>query len=108
MLNRKTPDTLAIDLTIKAPGAQETVEVVFNNRTVRELQAFVEDANKKPEARADSEWANREAFIYLVKTFNGVTPTHEGILTLEDNWPGSVVGIFHKYHEARRCEVVKN
>jgi hypothetical protein len=108
MLNRKTPDTLAIDLTIKGQGEQVKTSIVYFNRTQKQVLEKTNELNASELGKADPEWVNRELFLFVVKEFNGVTPTHEGIIELEDNWPGSVVGIFHKFHDARRVEVVKN
>jgi hypothetical protein len=107
MLNRKTPDTLATDLTIKGQGETITVPVIYNNRTQKQITEKTTELQATEKGK-DAEWVNRELFIYVVKELGGVIPTHEGIAELEDNWPGSVVGIFVKFHETRRVEVVKN
>ena len=108
MLNRKTPETLAIDLTIKGQGEEVKVPVIYYNRTQNQVRDKTDELNASEKGKADPEWVNRELFLFVVKEFNGVTPTHEGIIELEDNWPGSVIGIFYKFHDARRVEVVKN
>lgn len=107
MLNRKSPETLAANLTIIGQGMQETVSIVYTNRTlaqINEKTAALQDDDKA----ADAFWVNRELFLFVVKEFNGQMPTHAGIIELEDNWPGAVAGIFQKFHEVRRVEVVKN
>lgn len=110
MLNRKTPDTLAVDLTIKGQGEEFKVPVVFYNRRQSEIVA----KNKELQARAqeegkDDDWVNREQFLYVVKSFNGCdTPTHEDVEKLEDDYPGTLIGLFYRYHDLRRVEVVKN
>lgn len=108
MLNRKTPDTLATNLTIKGQGEEIKVPVVYFNRTQRQIEEKTKELIATEQGQNDAEWVNRELFQFVVKEFNGVAPTHEGIIELEDNWPGSVVGIFFKFHETRRVEVVKN
>lgn len=106
MLNRKTPDTLATKLTFKAFGEEVVVPVVFFNRTQTEIADKTAELNK--EGDTTPEWVNREIFMYVVKEFNGVIPSHEGIAELEDNWPGSIIEVFYAYHDARKVAVVKN
>lgn len=109
MLNRKSPLTLAATLTIRGQGEEFPVEVVFHNRTKSQIdakQTEVEEASKV--GGHGDDWIMRELFRFIVKTFDGNEPTQDGIKELEEQWPGSVVGVFHKYHEARRVEVVKN
>lgn len=108
MLNWKTPDTLAIDLTIKGQGQQKTVPIVYFNRTQDDIVAKTKELNESERGKTDAEWVNRELFLYVVKEFNGVTPTNEGVAELERQAPGAVLGIFYKFHDARRVEVVKN
>ena len=109
MLNRKTPDTLAIELTIKGQGEEVKVPVVYFNRTQNQIRDRTAELDTQAKAEGkDAEWINRELFLFVVKEFNGQTPTHEGIVELEENWPGSVIGVFYKFHDARRVEVVKN
>lgn len=108
MLNRKTPDTLAVNLTIKGQGESVQVPVVFFNRTQKQIADKNTELNESERGKADPAWVNEELFLFVVKEFNGIVPTHEGVQELEDNWPGSVVGVFYKFHEARRVEVTKN
>jgi hypothetical protein len=109
MLNRKSPLTLAATLTIRGQGEEFPVEVVFNNHTKSQIDARQADTEAKAKAEGkDDEWVMREMFRFIVKSFDGNEPTQDGIKQLEEEWPGSVVGVFHKYHEARRVEVVKN
>lgn len=107
MLARKTPDTLAVELTIKGQGETQVVPVVFYNRTHSQIAAKTDELNED-ERKSDQTWLNAELFKFVVKEFNGVIPTSEGIAELEDNWPGSVIGIYYAYHDARRVEVTKN
>ena len=110
MLNRQTPLTLAVDLTIKGQGEEFTVPVVFNNRKQSEIRAYNEQLTERAKAEGkDEEWVNREQFLWLVKSFNGCdTPTHDDIIKLEDDYPGTLLGLFYRYHDLRRVEVVKN
>jgi hypothetical protein len=108
MLNRKSPLTLAIDLTIKGQGAEEKVAVVFHNRTQTQIADKNKELAESERGKDDAAWVNKELFLFVVKEFNGVVPTHEGVAELEDNWPGSVVGVFYAFHDARRVEVRKN
>lgn len=108
MLNRKTPTTIAVDLIIEGQGEKVTVPVVFNNVTQSQIADKNKELSAREEGAADAAWINREQFMFVVKTFNGTVPTHEGIMELEDNWPGAVVGVFYAFHEARRVEVRKN
>lgn len=110
MLNRKTPDTLAVTLTIRGQGDEFTVPVVFHNRRQSEIRAYHDELIKRAESEGkDDAWVNREQFLFLVKSFNGCdTPTHDDIAKLEDDYPGTLYGLFLRYHELRAVEVVKN
>lgn len=108
MLDRKTPETLAVELTIVGQGESHTVDVVFYNRTQDEIKRKTEELLADPKAKDEPEWVNREQFMFVVKTFNKKIPSHDGVKQLEDNWPGTVLGVFYKFHDARRVEVVKN
>lgn len=110
MLNRETPKTLAVDLTIKGQGEEFTVPVVFHNRTQTEIKAKNDDLMKQAEAEGkDVDWVNREQFLFLVQSFNGCdAPTHSDVAKLEDEYPGTLLGLFANYHALRRVEVVKN
>jgi hypothetical protein len=110
MLNRKTPDTLATDLTIKCQGDQFTVPVVFHNRRQSEIKAKNEELMARAKAEGhDDDWVNREQFMFVVKSFNGCdTPSHDDLTKLEDDYPGLSIQLFYKFHDLRRVEVVKN
>lgn len=110
MLNRKTPDTLAVDLTIKGQGEEFKVPVVFHNRNRDEIKKRNDELFEQAKAEGhDEEWVNREQFLFLVKSFNGCdTPTHDDIIKLELDWPGTLFGLFTQYHLLRNVSVVKN
>jgi hypothetical protein len=110
MLNRKTPDTLACNLTIKGQGDDFTVPVVFYNRRQSEIKAKNNELMVRKEAEGqDDDWVNREQFMFVVKSFNGCDQlTHESLIELEDDYPGVSIGLFYRYHDMRRVEVVKN
>lgn len=108
MLSRKTPATLAIEITVTGQGEEVKVPVVYHNRTQTQIADKNKALNDSDKGKDDAAWVNRELFLFVVKEFDGIEPTHEGVTELEDSWPGAVVGVFYAFHEARRVEVRKN
>lgn len=110
MLNRKTPDTLAVDLTVSGQGEKFTVPVVFHNKRQSEINEYNAVLTEKAkEVGLDEAWVNREQFLFIVKEFNGCDKfTNDDVLKLEEDYPGILIGVFFRYHDARRVEVVKN
>lgn len=108
MLNRKTPDTLATKITIKAPGDTFTVPIVYHMRSDDERKAKNEELLASELAKTDDDWVNRQIFIYIVKSIDGTEPDDAFVAALEKKYPGIGLGIFLHFMEARRVEVTKN
>ena len=108
MLNRKTPETLATNVTIKAPGDEFKVPVVFYNRSQADREAFLKSMLETEEGKKDMEHVNREMFLYVVKEFDGKQPTYDGVKEAEANFPGLILGVFTVFHELRTVSVTKN
>lgn len=107
MLSRKSPETLADNITIKGYGENYSFPIVYHNRTNRQIA----DENKRiAEANEgkDDAWLNRELFVYVVASIDGVAPTNENVERMEEEWPGALVAIIQNYHEMRRVQLVKN
>ena len=107
MLTRKTPETLATEVTVKGQGETVTFEVTFYNRKLREIKAFVDQLSPAPDD--DLEFNNRETLLYMVKSWNTEYPlNNEGVREMEDSRPGMIINLFNFYHQARAVELVKN
>lgn len=109
MLTRKTADTFAVSVTIKGQGVTQTMDVVYYNRKLEDIQDVLKIAQGHPRMQDDFEYANRETLLFMVASWDAEYPlTNEGIKEAEQDWPGLIEGLGRKYHEARQVEVVKN
>jgi hypothetical protein len=109
MLTRKTADTFAVSITIKGQGVTQTMDVVYHNRKLEDIQAVLQLAQDNLRMQDDFEYANRETLLFMIASWDAEYPlTNEGIKEAESDWPGLIAGLGHKYHEARQVEVVKN
>jgi hypothetical protein len=109
MLTRNTPKTITTTVAIKGQGQSVEMQVVYFNRKLGEIQAALSAAQADERAKDDYEFANRETLLFLIKSWDAEYPlTNEGIKEAEADWPGLILGLGTKYHEARQVEVVKN
>ena len=105
MLNRKTPDTLAVTVSLAGQGENSKEQIVFFNRTEDDIKRRTEELT---EAGASGETVNLELFCYTVKSINGNQFGTAEVAEMEARWPGTVLAIFTEYHKARRVEIAKN
>jgi hypothetical protein len=109
MLTRKTPETISTSITVKGQGETMTMDVVYYNRKLEDIQAVLKTAQAHSRNEVDYEFANRETLLFLIKSWDSEYPlTNEGIKEMEADWPGMIVGLGVKFHESRQVEVVKN
>lgn len=109
MLTRKTPETLAAEVTLKAQGQIVKLNVVYYNRTQEEIDALLDDASKHETAKTDAQYANRQAFLFIVKEWESEYALNDAdVAAAELAWPGLIEMLFYAYHRARRVELTKN
>lgn len=109
MLTRKTPETLAVEVTLKAQGEVVKINVVYNNRTQDEIDAVLDKASTHKTAKTDAQYANRQAFLFIVKEWESEYKlTDADVAAAEKAWPGVIETLFYAYHRARRAELTKN
>ena len=118
MLTKNTPETIAATLTVKSQGVENTLKLTYINRTYEQYDEFVKNPEtfNVPEGLRDDQGIaaiNVAMVLFLVKSFDDGTDkafplNMDGLLDLEDHWPGVLLGIVKGYHEARAAQVEKN
>ena len=103
MLTRKTPDTLAAELTITGQ-LQPPIKfaITYFNRKQSEVEEMVK-SDPNPEVGVAS------TILFVVKEWDSEYPlSAEGIAEMEDDRPGITIAIIQGFHDARRVTKVKN
>ena len=109
MLTRKTPETLAVDITLKAQGVTGTIACTFYNKTQDELDAVMKDAAEDQAALIDPTFVVRQALLSVLKDWSAeFEVSGPGLREAEMKWPGVTVALFRSYHKLREVEIVKN
>lgn len=109
MLTRKTPDTLATEITLKGQGEEIKFNVTYFNRTQPEIKACLEKYMDAEETKTDPTYPNLQSVLFVVKSMEAEYPlTIEGLQEMERDRPGMVEVLFYGFHQARRVELVKN
>lgn len=108
MLNRKNPVTLATQLILSGQGVESTEDMVYHFRTTDDIKVKNDALKASEQGQADPEWADREMFLYVVKSINGETPTHASVKEMNIHFPGVAAQIFSAYNELRFVGVSKN
>lgn len=119
MLTKKTPDTIRAELKITAQGVENTLLLTYFNRSYEEYQAFVQNPEnlKPPEGVTGQNEAmahmNASIALHIVKSFDDGTDedfplTRAGLVSLEQTWPGTLMGLVRGYHQSRAAAVEKN
>lgn len=108
MLNRKTPETLAAKIKLEGQGVTSVEDVVFHNRTQAQIDAFNAHMAEDERAKSDPLWADREMFLFLVKSVNGHTPTHQDVETLQTDFPGAGTAFIIGFYNERQLNIAKN
>lgn len=117
-LTKKTPDTIAANLSVKAQGVETTLMLTYHNRTPADYEKFVANTEnfKIAEDTPNGEGimrVNATIVLFIVKSFDDGTAEDfplnlEGLLEMERHWPGMLYGIIRGYHQARAAAVEKN
>lgn len=107
MLKRKTPDTLAAEITIEGQGESVKFGVVYNNRPQKEVNDLL---NKRlEETNGDYAAANRSVLLFMISSMEAEYDlTEEGIAEMEADRPGIIEALFYGFHRARKVELGKN
>lgn len=86
-------------LTLTGQGESLTFNVNYRNMKRSELNALLADNVGKPNV----------VFLQMVESWEAAFPlTEEGLVDLEDERPGSIMGIIEGFHEARKMAKEKN
>jgi hypothetical protein len=107
MLKRKTPETLAAEITIEGQGEAIKFNVTYNNRR----QSDVNDLLQKRLEETDGDYAaaNRSVLLFMLQGMDTEYElTEEGIAEMEADRPGIIEALFYGFHRARKVELGKN
>ena len=119
MLTEKTPATIKASLKVKAQGVENTLLLTYHNHSPEQYQAFIANPEslKVPDGVENDALGiahiNASLVLFLVKSFDDGTDkafplNRDGLVKLEQVWPGTLMGIMRGYHQARGAEVEKN
>jgi len=109
MLTRKTPATLASNVTITGMGEDVSFDITFHNRTQAQIDAKLKELNKSERGKKDASWVNRELLLFIVNKMDTEYPlTNEGVAEMESDRPGLIVALFNHFHSKRLVELAKN
>ena len=107
MLKRKTPETLATEITIEGQGEAVKFGVVYNNRPQKEVNDLL--TKRLEETNGDYAAANRSVLLFMVSSMEAEYElTEEGIAEMEADRPGIIEALFYGFHRARKVELGKN
>ena len=121
MLTKKTPETIRVNLKHKAMGVENTLMLTYHNRTPEQFKEFVENPeNLKVPTDAETQGdvlqiahINASLVLFLVKSFDDGTDkdfplTRDGLIDLEQHWPGTLMALVSGFLQARSASVEKN
>lgn len=121
MLTKQTPDTIAARLTVKAQGVENTLQLTYHNHKPADYTAFIENPENlkvpddvpKGNDRIGIAHINASIVLFIVKSFDDGTDSafplnREGLIELENYWPGTLMGLVKGYHQARGAAIEKN
>ncbi len=95
MLTKKTPETIAANLTIKGQGETVKLAVTYYNRRQSEIRKAVE--------------GGENAVLFLIKEWDAEFElSTAGLEEMEDARPGVIQAVIEGFHVARQAELVKN
>jgi hypothetical protein len=94
------PKTIAATLTIVGQGSTDKVQITYHNRKSSEVEARLKE-------RPDGRMAVIIPFIVEAWDLD-FELTEEGVIALEDEYPGLVAGILDGFYKARRKQVEGN
>lgn len=121
MLTKKTPETIKASLKHKAQGVENSLLLTYHNRTPEQFKEFVGNPenltiptdNEKSSDVVQIAHINASLVLFLVKSFDDGTDkdfplTRDGLIDLEQHWPGTLMALVSGYHQARSASVEKN
>lgn len=120
MLTKKTPDSIKGELVLSAMGERNTLLLTYRNHHPDKFSEFVKnEANLKvPEQYKGDDgksinFINAQLCMFLVQSFDDGTDKEfplniDGLMSLEETWPGTLNCIIRGYHMARAANLEKN
>lgn len=107
MLKRKTPETLATEITIEGQGEAVKFNVTYNNRKQSDVNDLLQ--KRLEETNGDYSAANRSVLLFMVQSMDTEYDlTEEGVAEMEADRPGIIEALFYGFHRARKVELGKN
>lgn len=102
-LKRTKKEEIKTTLTLIGQGDKITFEITYFNRKQSEVDAVIENPDRKMHERLV------DTLIFMVKEWDSEYPlTEEGLKELEDDRPGTIMGIIEGFHAARQVTRSKN
>lgn len=90
--------TFPMTLSVVAQGDSHTLNIVCHNRKSSEL-----------EAKFNDNATMAELVQFLVESWDlGYDLTEEGLMELEDSWPGALLAVVQGFNDARMVAKAKN
>lgn len=118
MLTKKTPEKIKTILKIKAQGVENTLQLTYKNHAPEKYQEFISNPEnlKVPEGTSDNAgiaMINAQIVLFVVDSFDDGTDkdfplTLDGLVDMDQHWPGVLMGLIRGYHMARGASVEKN
>lgn len=118
MLTKDTPPKLLkVNSTVKCGDIAIPLALTFNNYNTDELSEFTKSPalSKMPEGSDYNpiHFVNAQVVLFVVKSFDDGTDkdfplTLDGLIDMEKYYPGVLMGLLQRYHEARSVSVEKN
>lgn len=94
------PKTIPVTLTVIGQGSTDKVQVTFHNRKGSEVEARLKE---NPDVKMAA------VIPYIVESWDlEFDLTEEGVIALEDEYPGMVTGLVEGFWKARRKQVEGN
>lgn len=104
MLNRKRPETITTDLTIKGLGETFSVSVEYKNLTQEQWDELMEKKKPSGEPYTLADFLERS----VVKFNETEKPKAKDFEKMESEWPGMLFAIMQGFRQARVVTLEKN
>lgn len=102
-LTRAKNPLIATTLTLKGQGDSITFNITYHNRKQSEVDAVIENPDRLAHERV------LDTVLFMVKEWDSeYVLTEEGLKELEDDRPGTIMGIIEGFHAARQVSRAKN
>lgn len=107
MLKKKTPDTIAVSLTLEAQGEKFKLPMVYNNLNADAYDKLVEASVAA--ASGDKEKQNALVVLGLINSWESEYDLSvEGLMEAERDRPYTIMALLGGFFEARQVQRVKN